>query len=240
MFTVQSSSREALRSESLPLPLYLGFVLTGIVTVLLGPLLPVLSTQWTRVPEPNSAANFRALTILGILFFLSWGQKVLLGGWVALYSRRVGGAGDSISTLIPSVFWAMLILGRSASSGLLRRTSELRLVCISLPVARVEVIVLIAAQGPGGIVSGIGLAGLGLAAMYPITIVNLSRMGEGAMRVSGPMFALAGLGGATLPGLVGLLSARYGSVRVGLAIPLCSALVMTGLYLSAPRWQVSD
>lgn len=394
MSTVQSSSTEALRGESLPLPLYFGFVLTGIVTVLLGPLLPFLSTQWAlddaqagyffaaqflgsmfgvgltswllprhgfrilllssyglmavgiatlavvpwkaglvavlvygialglaiptsnlwtgaanphrraaalsflnaawgvgavacapllalarrtmhsgnflfvlagalvltavgfianappsemtaplrddRVPESNSPANFRALMILGTLFFLYVGTESSLGGWVALYSRRVGGAGDSIATLIPSVFWAMLILGRGASSGLLRRSNELQLVRISLPVACVGVIVLIAAQGPRGIVSGIGLAGLGLAVVYPITIANLSRMGERAMRRSGPMFALAGLGGATLPGLVGFLSARYGSLRIGLAIPLCSALVMTGLYLSASRWQVNE
>jgi len=115
-----------------------------------------------RVPESNSAANFRVLMILGTLFFLYMGTESSLGGWVALYSHRVGGVGDSISTLIPSVFWAMLILGRGVSSGLLRRTSELRLVCISLPVACMGVIVLITAQGPGGIVSGIGLAGLGL------------------------------------------------------------------------------
>jgi fucose permease len=45
------------------------------------------------------------------------------------------------------------------------------------------------------------------------------------------MFALSSLGGATVPWLVGALSSRFGSLRVGLTVPLLGCVVMLFLYL---------
>lgn len=200
----------------------------------------MVPSQNDRMVASSQALSLGTLLVLGFLFFFYVGTENSLGGWIALYTRRQRGVGDTTSTLMPSLFWTMLLLGRTAAPGILNRVSELRLVLMSLLVACLGVIVLVAARGLLGAVVGISLAGLGLAAVYPITLAHLSRLGKTATRPSGPMFALAGLGGATLPVFVGFLSARYGSLKDGLVIPLCGALVMMALYFLAPRWQVGS
>jgi fucose permease len=75
------------------------------------------------------------------------------------------------------------------------------------------------------------LAGLGLAAVYPITISLLSReFGAAATRVGSIMFTMANLGGASLPWLVGFLSNHFADLRAGLAVPLAAGALMFGLY----------
>jgi fucose permease len=43
------------------------------------------------------------------------------------------------------------------------------------------------------------------------------------------MFALASLGGATMPALVGFTSTHAGSLRAGLLVPFIACLAMLGL-----------
>jgi FHS family glucose/mannose:H+ symporter-like MFS transporter len=75
-------------------------------------------------------------------------------------------------------------------------------------------------------------AGLGLSAVYPITISLLSReFGAAASRVGSLMFTSANLGGAVLPWLVGVTSNQIGTLKAGLAVPLAGAAIMFVLYL---------
>jgi fucose permease len=94
--------------------------------------------------------------------------------------------------------------------------SALGTTCLLLATARPQVIL------------GVVLAGLGLASVYPIFISWLSKWyGERARRLGGVMFSVAALGGATMPWMVGLVSQRSNSLRVGLLVPLFGCLAMT-------------
>jgi len=71
------------------------------------------------------------------------------------------------------------------------------------------------------------IAGLGFASVYPIVISLMSRRyGDRAQRVAGVMFALAGMGGAVMPLVVGIVADRYNSLRLGLAVPLACLVIM--------------
>jgi fucose permease len=78
---------------------------------------------------------------------------------------------------------------------------------------------------------GAFLAGLGLASLFPIFIAWLSKwFGERARKVGGVMFALAALGSASMPWLVGVVSKlSHGNLRVGLLVPLVGCAVMLAL-----------
>ena len=83
----------------------------------------------------------------------------------------------------------------------------------------------------GAIAGGASLAGLGLAPVYPITIAMLTKeCGAAASRISGLLFALAGLGGAIMPWIVGVVSTQFGDLKRGLLVPLFSAGIMIVLY----------
>jgi fucose permease len=84
-----------------------------------------------------------------------------------------------------------------------------------------------------GVVGSVVVAGIGLSAVYPITISLLSReFGPAASRVGSVMFTMANLGGACLPWFVGYASNRIGDLKVGLAVPLIAGVAMFVLYFS--------
>ena len=85
-------------------------------------------------------------------------------------------------------------------------------------------------------VPGVFLAGLGCASIYPIYIAWLSRWyGPRAKNVGGFLFALASLGGAAGPWLVGAVSKYSGNLRMGLLVPLVGAITMICLVLLLRR-----
>src|SRR5205807_2396895 len=74
---------------------------------------------------------------------------------------------------------------------------------------------------------GAFLAGLGLASIFPILIAWLSKWyGTRARKVGGVMFALAALGSALMPPLVGVVSRYSESLRIGLLVPLAGCVAM--------------
>ena len=76
------------------------------------------------------------------------------------------------------------------------------------------------------------IIGLGLSAIYPITIALLTHcFGPMAARVGSVMFMLASLGAACMPWLVGVTSTEMSSLKFGLVIPLLRCVLMLVLYL---------
>lgn len=179
------------------------------------------------------AADWQALVVLGLLFFLYVGTENGLGGWVAAYTRRLTMGTVASWAVMPAFFWGALLLGRALAPIALRRENEIRLARAGVLTAALGGLIILFSGRFPGIAAGTSLAGLGLSAVFPITIARLSfRFGSAASRYVGPMFALGGLGGATLPWLVGFASEHLGGLRAGLWIPVLCALVMFGLYLS--------
>jgi fucose permease len=85
------------------------------------------------------------------------------------------------------------------------------------------------------VVTSVSVAGLGLSAVYPITISRLSQeFGSAATRAGSIMFTMANLGGACLPWVVGYSSQRFNDLRAGLAVPLAATVLMHTLYRKNP------
>ncbi|HEY4683106.1 MAG TPA: MFS transporter [Candidatus Acidoferrales bacterium] len=178
----------------------------------------------------------RFLPILGLLFFLYVGTESALGGWVAFYAKSLSPTPGTVWLITPSFFWGALLLGRALAPAVLRHVAEAKLVVMGLVMAALGVTLLLAAGSLAGVLSGVSIAGLGLASVFPITVALLSHsFGELASRVAGAMFALGAMGGATLPWLVGFLSTHFGSLNAGLVVPLLGSLVMVALHLSHSR-----
>jgi FHS family glucose/mannose:H+ symporter-like MFS transporter len=162
---------------------------------------------------------------LALLFYLYVGTENGISGWVAEQARRIG-AGAS-STMVPMFFWAGLLSGRAISALVLSRLKENLLVISGLLLSALGTICLLLAPTRSQLILGVLLAGLGLAGIYPIFIAWLSKWyGERARRLGGVMFSLASIGGATVPSIVGFVSQRSNSLRVGLLVPLAGCLAM--------------
>jgi FHS family glucose/mannose:H+ symporter-like MFS transporter len=165
--------------------------------------------------------------ILGALFFIYVGAEQGTGGWVAALAKRVAHGEGTGYTIVPMFFWTGLLVGRGLAPLVLRRVRENNLALMALAVAAAGMIVIPRAGSIAVMDVGVTMAGLGLACIYPIYIAWLSHWyGERARKVGGVMFALAALGGAFAPWLVGLISKHTGSLRIGLLVPLANVLTM--------------
>jgi FHS family glucose/mannose:H+ symporter-like MFS transporter len=165
--------------------------------------------------------------ILAALFFIYVGAETSTGGWVAALAKRLAhGAGTSY-TNVPMFFYAGLLIGRGLAPLALRRVRENNLVLMGLSLAACGLLVVQRANSIAVMDAGVTMAGLGLSAIYPIYIAWLSLWyRERARKIGGVMFALASLGGAFAPWLVGTISKDTGNLRMGLLVPLAWVLSM--------------
>ena len=189
------------------------------------------STKHTALDRKIWKSRF--VPVLGALFFIYVGTESSIGGWIASYARRIDASSGTFWVLTPSFFWGALLLGRALAPVMLRHVRETTLASAGLALASLGSFVLLIANAMALVVVGASLAGFGLASVFPINIAMLSQwFGERASRIGGVMFALSSLGGATVPWLVGALSSRFGSLRIGLTIPLLGSITMLFLYVA--------
>jgi fucose permease len=138
--------------------------------------------------------------------------------------------------MMPSFFWAGLLIGRAIAPAALRQVSESALVLISLLMAGAGLAVILAGSSLISVSSGASLAGLGMAAIFPTTLAIFTRhFGRKASQVTGLLFVAGSLGGALIPWLVGFTSARSGELRIGLLIPLFCVASMIVLQIFIMR-----
>ena len=119
------------------------------------------------------------------------------------------------------------MVGRGLAPLALRRVRENNLALMALSLAACGLLILQRANTIAVMDVGVALAGLGFASIYPIYIAWLSLWyRERARKIGGVMFALAALGGAFAPWLVGFVSKETGNLRIGLLVPLVWAITM--------------
>jgi fucose permease len=172
-----------------------------------------------------------------ILFFIYVGTETSVGGWIASYARRIDPRAASFWAVTPSFFWGAMLLGRATAPLGLRQMRAVSMATAGVSLALVGIILLLFARTMSPLVLGASLAGLGLSSVYPISVSLLTQwFGRAAVRVSGAIFAIGNLGGAVLPWLVGLLSTRSGSLRLGFVVPLVGAMSMLVFYLLESRF----
>ena len=179
----------------------------------------------------DAPARWGLRVALATLFFLYVGTENGVAGWIATYADRLHVAAGQLWAATPAIFWAALLIGRGLAVPVLRRVAEAKLLAVGLLLAALGLVGLISAHGVAAVVTGTAIAGLGLSSVFPLLIAKISHhFGDAGTRVAGLLFAFAGLGGASLPWLVGFVAQRGAGLRAGLGVPLAAVLLM-GLVL---------
>jgi fucose permease len=172
----------------------------------------------------------RSSVSLAALFFLYVGSENSVAGWVASLTKRTNPGSGDLWALAPMFFWGGLLAGRALVPLAPLRRGERTLLASGLILAVAGICLLLEARTFASVAICVSAAGLGLAAVYPILVAWLVKaFGERSRRIGAIMFALAGMGGATMPWLVGLMSTKMGGLRAGLLIPLAGCVAMFAL-----------
>src|SRR6202035_4292841 len=116
-----------------------------------------------------SRAVGRSVTIaMAVLFFTYVCMETSIGVWSAEYSRRIANGISNLTTLAPMFFYAGLTAGRGLAPLVLLSVSEGPLVLGALTLTAIGTTVLIFSTTLKLAITGVFLAGLGCASIYPI------------------------------------------------------------------------
>jgi MFS transporter, FHS family, glucose/mannose:H+ symporter len=178
----------------------------------------------------HSGIRLRSALSLAALFFLYVGSENSVAGWAASLAKRMSSDGKGLWALAPMFFWGGIIAGRGIVPFVPLRRREGALLISGLALAATGACFLLRAQAFAAVAICVSSTGLGLAAIYPILISWLVKaFGEKSSRIGSIMFALAAMGGATMPWFVGVVSTGTGSLRDGLLVPLAGCVAMLAL-----------
>ena len=176
-----------------------------------------------------NATSLGVAALLGVLFFVYVGTENALSGWAAAHAKRAAVWDSNAWTLAPMFFFGGLLGGRAAGAAILLRLREVIVAVGGLLLAGFGDFTFLSAETWPVLFVGAFFAGLGLSSVYPIFIAWLSKwFGPRARSVGGVLFALASLGGAAMPPLVGVVSRATQSLRFGLLVPFagCAAMLI--------------
>jgi fucose permease len=232
-FLVALASRH--QQVSLFLTLVAGFSLMVFIAIALMPR-DIVEPDVRRRSQSGTLAtvqeNLAAFLTLAALFFLYVGTENGFGGWIASYAKSLGNISPAESLMTPSFFYASLMAGRSLAPALLRAMSDVSLAKFGLILACGGMAGLLGSGGLTGVLVSACAAGLGLSAVYPITIALLAKeFGASSSRIGSAMFVLSNIGGGLLPWMVGISSSARATLKAGLVVPLIGCALMFALYL---------
>ena len=191
-----------------------------------------------RAPRSDRAADvarqplatsdlWRRVLQFGSFLFLYVGTETSVSGWMAVYAQRADLLSSGLAIALPSVFWGALLSGRALGPWVLKHRAEATVLRVGLAVATAGILGLLAAGSPASLIAAVFVVGLGFSMVFPVSFAIFTReMGAAAAAATGPVFVFAALGGAILPWLVGVVSARTGNLAAGLVIPLAGCAVM--------------
>jgi fucose permease len=182
--------------------------------------------QYPQVQSAPSVVAFFA--IFGLLYC---GTEAALGGWVLTYVHRLDFHTAIAPQLAASCFWLSLLIGRAIAPAVLLRVREEVLLAVSLGAAFIGVASLLTLHSLPIVMLSAAVAGLSMAPVFPVVVAIFMALTSDAAQTRW-MFAISGLGSATLPWATGQLAEHTGSLHTGLFVPLFAL----GVMLVMMRW----
>ena len=165
------------------------------------------------------------LIVFATAFALYGGLECSLSGWMTTFALRFGSLRIATSEFTSFLLLGGITAGRLLAAYLPESRSDRVILRVTLSSSIVCACVLALAQTPLMMSVCATLLGFSLAAVFP-TLFSLLIAQAPLPRQAGFVNALAGLGGAIFPWLVGVLSARTGSLKLALIIPLIAAITL--------------
>ncbi len=161
-------------------------------------------------PLGATLANPMAWVSMG-LFVLYVGTEVAYGSWTYSILTESRGVPVAIAGLWAGSYWATFTLGRVVSGFISQRLGAKGLINAGMAIGLLGAVLLWLNPFPASSVVAVALVGFAMAPIFPALMsLTASRVGNAhAANTIGMQIAAAGVGGALLPGLAGILAAQF-------------------------------
>jgi fucose permease len=225
-----------------------GYRVVGTTQLILAACFVLTLPMWKQRSEPAGPKKTQKLTdyktpyletlrqprvwLSILLFFVYTGAEIGLGAWTYTLLTESRGIDPKIAGLVAGSYWASFTVGRVLAGLFVKRIGVNTLVQGGLLAALSGTILLW--WNPSGTVSmlGVAITGFAIAPIFPGLVSGTSQRvsPKFAANTIGMQMGGAGLGGASIPAMIGVL-ARRTSLEI---IPICLFslfAVLFGLYL---------
>jgi MFS family permease len=188
------------------------------------------------VKPPRFALPSGIVLVIGLVAFCAVFAELAGTDWVAVYLRRVLGAGHTTAAFGYTVFAAGMAICRLTGDRFIRRLGAQRSVRIGGTVGTAGAVLIVLAVNSALTIIGFGLMGIGIAVVVPLAFAAAGRVGAGEGGEGGSQtgHAIAGVAtiaygsGLAAPGAIGGL-ASITSLRVSfILVAVLVAVIAVG------------
>ena len=153
--------------------------------------------------------NAGFLLAVGTLFFYM-GLENSVNGWFVTYLKSTGFMSASLATVMVSVTWIMIMIGRIVIANVSKRVPPAKILAVISTLQFVSVLILVLANNTAMAVAALVLLGLGMAGAFPTTTAFTGDlMGNSPLGMS-VFTGIGSLGGILTPQVIGVLADRLG------------------------------
>lgn len=192
------------------------------------------SPRSRAVPAHHENAPFPVLPVVTMVlcFVLYVGGEAGYGAWIYTYAFKLGFGTEVTAAYLTSAFWGSFTLGRLLGIWISTRLKPLMILVLDFAGCLLSLIViLLLRESALGLWAGTVLFGLSQASIFP-TFLTLA---EERMHITGTIAGLflvgAGLGGMTLPWMIGQAFARAGAGAMMVLVLISIVLNILMLFL---------
>ncbi|HTK97688.1 MAG TPA: MFS transporter [Pseudomonadales bacterium] len=169
-------------------------------------------------PEPIRAGTHdatpprpRLIALIAAVFAFYVAAEVAYGGWISIYGIELGFGDAAQTAYLASVFWGMLTLGRLIGVPLASRVRATTIIAIDHAGALVCLFAILCVPASAVVLwIATGLFGFFLASIFPMLLVFSGERMPVSGRSTSWYLATSGLGGMTLPWLIGQSFVAFG------------------------------
>ncbi len=214
--------------EALGLAIILTLAALVAVTPGLGALLlrfpPPKQRERSGINQMLRLARKPLVLIFGLLLFFQSGSEFIVSGYTTTYLTREAGLSFGAASYVLAAYWCAVTLMRCLLSRLLMRVPGPVVVRLSALATAACVLLLALARDRTLAVGAVIAVGASLAGVYPTVLGQAgAHFAARSGTVFGVLFAMALVGGMTLPLLVGWLAETFG-MRTALLAPCVNSL----------------
>jgi MFS transporter, FHS family, glucose/mannose:H+ symporter len=167
--------------------------------------------------RPKNSTNLQVVIVFAAAAFLQVGIENTAAAWLSTFSMRTSGGAASSAAVVAAVYWAGFLASRGVASLVLLRAEPMRVFRAATVTALAASAFLAATHSAVFKTAAMFLLGIALAPVYPLVVAgSLKRTRQTSD--SRWVLAAAGFGGSVLPWLAGWISARSGSLRIGILL----------------------
>lgn len=161
---------------------------------------------------------FALLTSLFLILYV--GVENAFSGWLSAFAIRFHQTSPKMTALMQSSFWCAILVGRLVAPLLVSRVLKpVGIVTAGIISAALGITATLLSSNVAVMFAGVLVCGLGLSAIFP-TVVAIFAESYGSGGAGSIVLGMCGVGGATVPWLVGVVGAYAHNLRVGFIVPL--------------------